>query len=286
MAKPSMTFEQLRRSARNTLRAAGIESDDIDTKILMRTAFGMDTSELIANARRPAPRDGRAKFEIMLARRTQQEPISYIVGKQPFWSLDLMVTPDVLIPRPETEGVVEKALSIMRDVKNPVIVDVGTGSGAILVSLLYERKDATGIGLDISTKALDVARINAIETGVADRAKFVISDYLAALEERVSIVVSNPPYITDRAMDELSATVADYEPSLALRGGEDGLNAYRRIAGDLLRVLSPGGMIVFETGFNQGTTVAGLLTRHGFEDVCVQKDLAGHDRVVCGKLSV
>lgn len=285
MAKPPVIFEALRRSARITLDAVGIESSDIDCNILMCEAFGLDPSDLIVNARLPVPRNGHIRFESMLARRIKHEPIAYIIGKQAFWSLEFMVTPDVLIPRPETEGVVECALALIKKIENPVITDIGTGSGAILLSLLHERKEATGIGTDISAKALDMAKQNAILVGVADRAKFTVSDYLEAIDQHANIVVSNPPYITDKAMKELPNTVADHEPDQALRGGGDGLVAYKIIISGLSRVLSPGGMGVFEIGYDQGRAVAGLLTQYGFDDVLVDKDLAGHDRIVSGKLS-
>jgi len=222
----------------------------------------------------------------MLVRRLRQEPIAYILGRQAFWSLEFDVSPDVLIPRPETEGVVERALELIKDVDQPVVVDVGVGSGAILVSLLHERDDAIGIGLDVSDAALKIAQHNADKNGVVDRASFQQSDFLSAYEGTADLVVSNPPYITDDAMLELSPTVAGYEPPLALRGGADGLTAYKEIIGDLTRVLRPDGLVVFEIGYDQGEAVSELLTMHAFKDVHVKKDLAGHDRVVNGILSV
>jgi release factor glutamine methyltransferase len=285
MANPQVTFEELRRSARHTLRTAGIESADIDVKILMREAFGLGASDLIVNAQHQVPFVGQSQFHAMLDRRLKHEPIAYITGKQPFWTLDFKVSPGVLIPRPETEGVVERALSLIAEVDNPVIADVGTGSGAIVLSLLSERKDASAIGLDISAKGLEIAKLNAIQFGIADRVKFIKSDYLSALKERVNIVVSNPPYVTDKAMGELPTTVVKFEPDLALRGGGDGLVAYKCIIDDLARVLLPSGIVVFEIGYDQGASVESLLARNGFENIRVDKDLAGLDRVVSGKLS-
>lgn len=285
MAKPPVTFEELRQSARHTLSTADVESANIDVKILMQEAFGLDASDLIANAQQLVPHDGQGLFDAMLARRLKHEPIAYIIGKQAFWSLDFEVTPDVLIPRPETEGVVERALVLMTEIKNPMITDVGTGSGAIVLSLLNERKDATATGLDISEKALDVAKFNANQIGVADRVKFTKSDYLSAHKEMANIIVSNPPYITDKAMDGLQKTVEGYEPGLALRGGRDGLDAYRAIISDLARILLPGGAVVFEIGYDQGAAVRELLAQHGIENIRIDKDLAGHDRIVSGNLS-
>lgn len=286
MANPPVTLEQLRRSARKLLNDAGIASADIDCKLLLSEALRLDAADLIAHAHRIVSDEDQLRFEALLARRAQHEPIAYILEKQAFWSLDFKVSPDVLIPRPETEGVVERALNLLKHVSHPTIVDVGTGSGAILVSLLHERKDANGFGLDISEGALKLAHYNAEKNGVADRATFLKSDYLSVFNGKADLVVSNPPYITDQAMKQLSSTVADYEPSLALWGGNDGLEAYNAIIADLPRVLCSNGDVVFEIGFDQGQAVSHLLTINGFDDIHLFQDLAGHDRVVSGKLSV
>ena len=286
MAKELVTYEQLRRSARTALKDVGIESADLDCRILLMKASGLDPSSLIAQANENVPENVKRQFNSMLARRLEDEPIAYIVGEQEFWSLLFAVNSDVLIPRPETEGVVECALALLNDVKAPVIVDIGTGSGAILLSLLHERQDATGIGLDISSEALDIARHNADRLGLSNRAEFKISNYLENVTDRVDLIVSNPPYITDQAMIELPDTVASYEPHLALSGGDDGLVAYRTIISGAPDRLVPGGFLVFEIGYDQGKAVAELLRQAGLVDICVHKDLAGHDRVVSGKLSV
>ncbi|NNC38794.1 MAG: peptide chain release factor N(5)-glutamine methyltransferase [Acidimicrobiales bacterium] len=285
MAKSTVTVEDLRRSTRITLEQAGIESSEIESNILVCEAFGWASSELIAYAPNPAPLEGIECLNQMLARRIKHEPIAYILGKQPFWSLEFLVTPDVLIPRPETEGVVERALSCLKEIGNPLIVDVGTGSGAILLSVLHERKDATGVGLDVSASALDIAKLNADKLEMADRAQFVLSDFLSEFDQRADIIVSNPPYITDKAMKNLPRTVVDYEPEMALRGVRHGLSAYEAIIAKLTEALKPQGSIVFEIGYDQGEAVAGLLRAAGFTQILIDQDLAGHDRVVSGKIS-
>ena len=151
---------------------------------------------------------------------------------------------------------------------------------------MHERKDATGIGLDISDGALKLARYNAEKNEVADRATFFKSDYLSGFKGKADLVVSNPPYITDKAMKQLSSTVVDYEPALALRGGDNGLEAYETIIADLPRILCSNGVVVFEIGYDQGRAVRHLLTINGFDDIQLFQDLAGHHRVVSGKLSV
>lgn len=285
MARQRPTVEELRRSARQSLEQAGIDSAVIDSTILMRESFKWSAAELIVQGPNTPAQAGIDRFEAMLARRLQGEPVAYITGKKSFWSLEFNVTPDVLIPRPETEGVVECALTHLRAIKNPVIVDVGTGSGAILLSILSARTDATGFGLDISKRALEIAELNAKKFDLAERAKFLISDYLDGFNETVDLIVSNPPYITDQAMEDLPETVSRFEPGQALRGGPDGTSAYKAITSNAANLLKSGASIVFEIGYDQGAAVAAILQDAGFVKTRVDKDLAGHDRIVSGKLS-
>ena len=280
-----VSFEALRQDAARTLTQAGIDNAATDVRLLLCAATGFSSADLIVHAHDPVPCEVHEKLQALLARRQTHTPIAQILGTQEFWSLNFKVTPDVLVPRPDTEVLVERTLEILTGVTAPKILDVGTGTGAILISLLHERPDAHGVGVDISTAALEVARANANQNGVADRAAFERSDFLKDVNGPFDIVVANPPYITDAAMQTLPKTVAAYEPHLALRGGADGLTAYRAIIDDLARVLKPGGHVVFEIGYDQKTTVTELLTNIAAGDITCLQDLAGHDRVISAKIN-
>ncbi|PHR92372.1 MAG: protein-(glutamine-N5) methyltransferase, release factor-specific [Robiginitomaculum sp.] len=280
------TFEDVRRAAVQALSAANIEDADIDARVLLMHAGGLTRSGLIVQSRDIMPASVLARFNTCLARRLTHEPIAHIVGTKEFWSLEFKVSSQVLIPRPETEGVVSRALALMKHVKSPRILDIGTGSGAILIALLSERKDASGVGVDISQAALDIAESNANALGVSDRCTFHTSNFLDEVEGRFDILVSNPPYITHTAMQTLPKTVQAYEPHLALHGGVDGLDPYRSILTHAHRVLTPLASLVFEIGFDQGDALKALLQDTGCENITVEPDLAGHERIVSAKICV
>jgi len=273
-----LNYESLQRQAAKKLVTE-------DVRLLLRHASGKSHSELIICAKDTVPAKVLLCFEQLVQRRQSGEPVAYIVGEKEFWSLAFKVNEHVLIPRPETEGVVETALGLIKTVQSPKILDIGTGSGAILISLLTERQDSTGTGIDISNKALAVAKKNSQQHQVQTRCAFHISNYLEDVKGRYDIVVSNPPYIDDPAMDALLKDVQGFEPHLALSGGEDGLAAYRAIVAGLPHVLKAGGHVVFEIGFDQKAAVSELLSKVGLHNITCTKDLAGHDRIISAKLS-
>lgn len=277
-------YKNIAKQAVLILRSAGLEDADIDVRILLRFAAGCTDVDLIMRTNDNVPAPTLEQFNSFIARRLCHEPIAYIIGIKEFWSLSFAVNQHVLIPRPETEGLVEQALKMVSDVIAPNILDVGTGSGAILISLLHERIDAIGLGVDISSDALDVAKSNAGSIGVADRCSFLRSNYLQNVTGKYDLLVSNPPYITDQAMESLSENVKTFEPALALKGGEDGLRAYRKIIEQAYHFLKPGGSLVFEIGYDQGQAVCALLESAGYKGVTVFKDLAGHDRIICATI--
>jgi release factor glutamine methyltransferase len=215
-------------------------------------------------------------FEIALADRARRRPVSQIVGRRAFWRHEFVVTPDVLDPRPETETLVAAALE--RPFER--VLDLGTGSGCILISLLADRPGAHGLGTDLSEPALAVARRNAGMLGVAERADFLRSDWLAEVDGRFDLIVSNPPYIAEAEMAGLAPEVRDWEPHLALTPGGDGLGAYRAIAAGAGGRLTAGGRIALEIGPTQGEAVSALLKAQGFGAIEVRRDLDGRDRVV------
>ncbi len=267
------------------LRAAGIESPYREARVLLAHALEVDQSAIIGYPERvvthPDP------FLALVERRVQGVPAAQLLERREFWSLPFRVTPDTLIPRPETETLVEAALADLtaRELAAPVILDLGTGSGCLLLALLSETAAATGIGVDRSPAAVEVARDNAARLGLADRARFLVSDWAAALSGRFDIVLSNPPYIARGEIDGLQPEVARYEPKLALDGGGDGLTCYREIVADLPRLLKPGASLFLEVGAGQWEPVAALLETAGLSVSEPVRDLAGISRCIAAQLA-
>jgi release factor glutamine methyltransferase len=259
------------------LAAAGVPGAARDARRLMAAALGLAPERLTLAAPEPLPAPARAAFERMVEERTRFRPVAQIVGSRAFWGRDFAVSAAVLDPRPETETLVALALA------GPVpatVLDLGTGSGAILVTLLAEWPAARGLGTDVDPAALAVAAANAARHGVAARAAFRQADWTEGLAERFDLVVSNPPYIPAGEVAALAADVRGWEPRHALTPGPSGLESYARIAGGLAAVLAPGGRALLETGAGQGAAVAALMRAAGFARIAVHPDLDGRDRVV------
>lgn len=258
-------------AARRQLEAAGSPSAARDASALMDIVQGdaPPWTELSD--------DQVAHLQRLIARRARREPISHISGKRAFWMHEFEVTPDVLDPRPDTETLLEAALKHRFD----TVLDLGTGSGCILLSLLHERPAALGIGTDLSEAALAVAKRNADRVGVADRVSWAVSDWFSSVTGTYDLIVSNPPYI---ALDEMAglAPELDYEPRMALTDEQDGLTAYRAITQDAMRHLNPQGRLLVEIGPTQAAAVSDLFARAGLVDLHVHQDLDGRDRVVSG----
>lgn len=280
----AQTVAQARRAAADRLRERGFDTPDLDARLLVGHALGLDHAALVAqSARRLTPAEA-ATLDAVVARRLGHEPVARILGTWEFWSLPLRVTPDVLVPRPETETVVEAVLAVVERDRPLRIVDLGVGSGAILLALLSELPMAFGIGTDRAASALGVARDNAQRLALADRAGFVACDFGAALAGGCNVVVSNPPYIPTPDIAALAADVRDYDPRAALDGGPDGLAAYRAIAADATRLLAPGGWLAVEIGVGQGGAVSRLLAARGLAVTgAPRRDLAGCPRVVTAR---
>jgi release factor glutamine methyltransferase len=210
--------------------------------------------------------------------------VSQILGKRAFWTIVLGVNRDVLTPRPETETLVETALEAFAPERAFTVLDLGVGSGAMLLAILAERPAARGLGVDVSEEALATARENAANLGLARRAALLRGDWTSGLaDESFDLVVANPPYIPSADIASLAPEVSDHEPRLALDGGPDGLDAYRSLSGEILRVLKAGGVFVLEIGPGQADAVTGMMRAAGAGDVAVRQDLAGRDRVVMGR---
>ncbi|WP_286135062.1 peptide chain release factor N(5)-glutamine methyltransferase [Neptunicoccus cionae] len=271
------TASMVLRSGTKLLRDAIGDGANRDARILMAHMMGIPADRLTLELSRTITPTQVSQFEHMIKRRAAHEPVSHIIGKRDFWKHEFKVTPDVLDPRPETETLVELAL---RGPAPQSILDLGTGSGCILLSLLAEYPEARGLGTDMSGKALNVAQENAAALGLADRVSFIQADWFSGLSGRFDLIVSNPPYITAAEMDELSSDVRDYEPHQALTPGGDGLSSYRTLAASLAHFLAPAGRALFEIGYKQGPDVVAIFRDAGFTEVNLHKDLAGHDRIV------
>lgn len=275
-----MTPAALLPPAIRRLAAAGVPDPARDARRLLAHALGIAPDRLTLHLHDPLLAAAATRFEAALAARAARQPVSQITGQRAFWGRMFRVTPDVLDPRPETEVLVAAALSA----PFTRVLDLGTGSGAILLSLLAERPQATGLGVDLSPAALAVARGNAVALGVDGRADFTLSDWFAGVAGRFDLIVSNPPYIAAGEMAALAPEVRDWEPHMALTPGGDGLDAYRAIAAGAPAHLAPGGRLLLEIGPTQGAAVAGLLQAAGFEGITLCADLDGRDRVVSANI--
>jgi len=278
-----MNLVQAWGQAKKRLEAAGLSGPVIDARLLVEAAADATRTDIVTDPYRPLTPEQEAKLEDYLARRVKREPVSHILGRKGFWKIMLRVTRDVLTPRPDTETVVEVALRDFPENAPWSILDLGVGSGAILLALLAERPAAKGLGIDASEEALAVARDNAAALGLAGRTALLRGDWTAGLADAAfDLVVSNPPYIATDVLETLEPEVKDYEPRLALEGGPDGLDAYRILAPEILRVLKPGGRFAVEIGYDQKEAVEALFRAAGAEDVRTIRDLADRDRVVAG----
>jgi release factor glutamine methyltransferase len=253
-----------------------------DAELLLMHTLERSRAWLIAHAEEELSGSQAAAYTALVSLRRKGEPIQYITGEAEFYGLPFLVTRDVLIPRPETEHLVEKALELAGRVVSPRIVDVGTGSGAIAVALAHKLPCAQIAAIDISSRALAVAEENAKRNGVAVR--FLLGDLLAPVAgERFEIIVSNPPYVPTVDRDTLSVEVREYEPALALFAGGDGLDVYRRLIPAAFDALTPGGFVALEIGYGQSTAVEALLASAGFEQIVFVPDLQGIPRVACAQ---
>ena len=282
------TVDTARRMLTARFKAAAIDSAELDARILVGAALGVDLTGLIAAAARPVSPDEAVCLEDFAGRRLAAEPVARILGVKEFWGLPLRLSAATLVPRPDTETVVELALEINRAERPPLhrlrIADLGTGSGAILLALLSELPEACGVGTDISPAALQIARSNAAHLGFTPRAAFAACDYAAALSGEFDLIVSNPPYIRSADIAGLAGEVRAYDPLAALDGGADGLDAYRALIPQAAGLLAPRGRLIVETGLGQSGPVQGLMTAAGLMlERPAKAELAGGPRAVAGR---
>ena len=281
------SIEGARRALSAQLRSARLDDAELDARILIGAALGLDLTGLIAQAARPLTAAEASRLAQYAERRIAGEPVARILGTREFWGLPFRLSEATLVPRPDTETVVELALEILRERKAPApvrIADIGTGSGAILLALLHEIPDASGVGTDLSQNALRTARANAIALGLADRAGFVACSYAAALRGPFDLIVSNPPYIPSAEIPKLSIEVRKHDPHLALDGGNDGYDAYRALIPQASKRLAPGGALIVEAGQGQAQNIETLMRGSALlVDRSPKPDLAGIPRAVSAR---
>jgi len=286
--KAGVTVAEAQQLMAAAFERAGIDSSKTDARALLGAALRLTRAQLLAQSERILEAREIAAASALAARRLKREPVSRILGRKEFWSLGLDVSPDVLVPRPDTETVVEAALEFIVQgglrLEKLRILDIGTGSGALLLALLQELPNAFGVGADISLAALDVARGNAERVGLSARCSFVACNIADGLKGGFDLIVSNPPYIARGAIASLDPEVRDYDPRLALDGGTDGLDAYRAIATTAPAMLAAGGRLVVELGIGQADAVGTLFETAGLAVWSIRDDLGGIPRALVASL--
>lgn len=286
MAETLVKFESLAAAHRRIatlLDAAGIGTAALDARLLIQHAAGLTHEEFVARGDEALPPGAAPRLEALVARRRAREPVARILGHKEFWGREFLLTPETLVPRPDSEVLVEAGLAAIRDCANPVIADLGTGTGCLLVTLLAERTDAHGLGIDCCERALACARTNAARHGVADRAAFAAGDWLAGVELAFDLIVANPPYIPTGEIGGLAPEVSRFDPRAALDGDMDGLGPLRAMAAGAARCLKPGGVVLVEVGRGQSGEAVSILAGAGLEaapDRAEIADLAGIPRAI------
>lgn len=276
-----MNYRECYEWGRQSLKAAGIEEADLDARLLLETICHTDRNTLLVHGDRQVSHEEESAYNDWISRRARHIPLQHITGEQEFMGLTFLVNEHVLIPRQDTEILVEEVLKESQGREGLRVLDMCTGSGCILISLLKNMKKAIGTGADLSCRALKVAEKNGTDLGVSPQ--WIHSDLFEHIQGTYDVIVSNPPYIPSQVIEGLMEEVRLYEPRMALDGHEDGLYFYREITRLAGEYLSPRGLLAFEIGYDQGKAVAGLMEEQGFERIRVVKDLAGLDRVVIGR---
>jgi release factor glutamine methyltransferase len=269
---------------RDSLRESPVENPELESSLLLSKTLGINAIDIYAYPERKVGLEEVEEFKRLLDRRLKREPVAYILGEKEFYSRPFIVTPNVLIPRPETEILVEEALKVIKNISHPLVVDTGTGSGCIAVTIGCECGDARIFATDISFEALLVARANSKRHRAIESVSLVRMDFLSGFKkESIDIVISNPPYVSESDFSKLEPNVRDFEPKESLLGGEDGLDCIRKIVHQSGRVLKNGGWCIVEVGANQYESVSEIFDYAGFRSVSSVKDLSGIERVIKGK---
>jgi release factor glutamine methyltransferase len=277
------TIQSILTDMRNAFRAAGLDTPELDARLLVEAALGLDQTDLITKSNQEITKSQENTLEAMTLRRLQREPVSRILGKRAFWKSDFKISPATLDPRPDSETLIEAVLKHTNKNEPLAILDLGTGTGCLLLSLLQELPQAIGTGVDISAEAISIARENAEYLGLTSRVNFMSTDWNKMSPVPFDIVISNPPYIESVEINSLEPEVRAYDPLTALDGGTDGLDCYRDIARLLPRLLKPDGLAFFEIGATQAEAVKGIAGKNGLSVIQTLTDLAGHDRCLIAR---
>jgi release factor glutamine methyltransferase len=259
---------------------SGIETSSLDSRIILKEVFCFDEKELILNSQLIVTKNKISEADKILARRISGEPVSKIFGKRDFYKSTFLISEDVLDPRPETELIIEIANNFILDKGYKNFIDLGTGSGCIILSILKDNKSLRAIGIDISNKAINIAQKNCSNLNLEKQATFLVSNWLSKVSGSYDLIISNPPYIPSKDVDTLSANVKNYDPLISLDGGEDGLKCYRQIAEDINRVIGKNGRVVLEIGYNQAEDVIKIFESKDFIFLDKYIDINGLDRIL------
>jgi release factor glutamine methyltransferase len=280
-----MTEGEMLAQAADQLAAAGIGEPRREARLLLALALGVGANAMLSPERVIAA-DAAERFQVFVGRRASHEPYSRIAGKREFWSRDFLLSPDTLDPRPDSETLIEAALTLISDRSAPLeLLDFGTGTGALLLALLAELSNASGTGIDLAPGAVETARRNAAAVGLDRRARFLVGNWGEGLAGSWDVILANPPYISSEQVARLAPEVVRYDPSLALDGGTDGLNSYRELAPELARLLKPSGFVVCEIGEGQGPAVARIMAQSGLVLTASRNDLAGTERCLLFRIA-
>lgn len=270
--------------AQNKLTAAGVDNPVLDARLLIAFALDCSRADLVTQSERSLSSSEKNAIAALIARRIRREPVARIIGQREFWGLPFALNEATLEPRPDSETMIEAALEKTRKTGAPAsILDLGTGTGCLLLSLLHEWPHAKGTGVDRSSRALEQASANAQALGLADRAVFVQSDWFENIHDTFDLIISNPPYIAAKDLADLQPEVRKFDPQQALDGGADGLAPYRLLIPQLQRFLTPHGQVFFEVGLGQAQSVAALLRQAGLTEISITPDLGGIERIVGGQ---
>tara|TARA_Y100000590_G_scaffold8927_1_gene11083 strand:- start:2060 stop:2908 length:849 start_codon:yes stop_codon:yes gene_type:complete len=274
-----MNLENIIKNASEILKNHNIHSHDLDAEVIISNIMGVTREYLITKNKIKVPERIVRKYDIAIGRRIKREPVAYIIGKKEFWSKDFIVNKGTLIPRPETEILVYKVVKYFKN-KRINILDIGTGTGCILLSILKELNFARGIGIDISKKAVQIAKINSKNFNLIHRSKFKVCDLENYNIGKFDLIVSNPPYILSKDMKNLSKDIINHEPKLALDGGADGLDLIKKVIYKSIRLLKKDGLLALEIGFNQYRKVLGILKKSGFREIGKEYDYKSNVRCI------
>ncbi len=275
-----MILKEIQRKLCNNFSTIGIETPELDARIILKEVLSLDDKDLILKESLDIPEEMIEKIIAIESRRLNGEPISKIFKKRDFYNSTFVISNDVLDPRPETELIVEIANNYINknEVKN--ILDLGTGSGCILLSILNENRMINGLGIDLSKEAISIAKQNSKKLNLETQSNFLVSNWMSSVNYKYDLVVSNPPYIASEDIKKLSKSVKIYDPILSLDGGDDGLNSYRLIASDLKRIISMNALIIIEIGYNQSLQVIDIFKKNDFKLIKKYNDINGLDRVL------